>query len=801
MKYKVKQVRPISSKVDAAFNSKQVIKNCLLRGVLVLAIGHAISGEAADKTKKIHFDIPAKDLASALLVYSEATGIQLSYPQALVSDIKSQKVSGDYTAEQALQQLLNDSGISFQQVDADVIALTQSERTADSGSTTLKPMTVVGNVSPDSPSLTTPSLEQSQAKLKRVPGGTTVIDGERLKEGAALTVTDALAMAPGVYVGDSQAGIAGGSQISIRGSNVNSIFSPIRGIKVLRNGIPYTHATGSTDTESINLYAIDHIDIYRGANALEYGGSNLGGAINYITPTAYTADPLKVGMAWGTNGYVSPTVSGGKVFGNGFDAYGSFAYLNTDTTRENNEQEQFFGHGNAGYRWNDKQETRLYVDIQNHDYLSAGALTKQQIKENPHQNPNSWARTPTGFSLYRVDLKHSIQLDDGDQFDVGTYYSHKQYSFAYDFGVFQDLWQDAGVNWRHEINSHLFGLKNKVVWGGLSQWTFINDNNYTPNKTLLNNAERDRWLNVEGFMEDQLSLTDAFTLVAGVQLNYRDVNYERIVGYVANAARPSKQANQDFFNANPKLGFTWQATEDAQIYGNLSRSSEPTPLSDLANLFITPSRVAQTGSTVEIGTRGQKDRLKWDLAFYQAWLNNEYLIIPNPTNPTVFTAANANSTTLHTGVELGLESTLPLNLAASGDQVRLSGNYTWNNFRFENDAEYRDNQLPGTPEHVARLEALYQHPSGFYVGPNTQIVSTNWVDFKNTLSAKPYALLGARIGWDDGKHWKLYVDGRNLTDEHYASSVWVMANARGADWDKFNPGMTRSVFGGVEYRF
>lgn len=57
------------------------------------------------------------------------------------------------------------------------------------------------------------------------------------------------------------------------------------------------------------------------------------------------------------------------------------------------------------------------------------------------------------------------------------------------------------------------------------------------------------------------------------------------------------------------------------------------------------------------------------------------------------------------------------------------------------------------------------------------------------------------MGWDDGKHWKLFVDGRNLTDEHYASSVWVMGNANGADLEQFNPGATRSVFGGVEYRF
>ena len=108
--------------------------------------------------------------------------------------------------------------------------------------------------------------------------------------------------------------------------------------------------------------------------------------------------------------------------------------------------------------------------------------------------------------------------------------------------------------------------------------------------------------------------------------------------------------------------------------------------------------------------------------------------------------------------------------------------------------------MPAIPEHVARVEALYQHPSGFYIGPNAQIVSSNWVDFTNTLAARPYVLLNARMGWDDGKHWKVFVDGRNLTNEYYTASVYVTGNA-GADAALFNPGSTRTVFGGFEYRY
>jgi iron complex outermembrane receptor protein len=776
----------------------QTINGLVLASVLVVSPSAMAD---VDASAKRNYHISSGSLSSALSQFAGSAGILLSVDARMTDGKSSKGLDGEYTVEQGLQKLLAGSGL-VHAFNGNTVTLKVLEHQGQLDASTLSEVTVIDKISP---SLTTPSMTDSKAKLNRVPGGTTVIDGARIREGATVTVTDTLASAPGVYVGDATTGAAGPSRISIRGSDVNSTSGgPMRGLKVLRNGMPFTRANGAIDTQLINLYAIDHIDVYRGASALEYGGSNLGGALNFITPTGYTADPLKIGMIWGTNGHVNPTVSAARVFDNGFDVYGAFSYLDTNTTRKNNDQETSNGHGNIGYRWNENQETRLSFDIQENNFPVATGLTKQQIDINPRMNNNSFS-LGNHVKAHRSDLKHSVKLDNGDKFDVGAYYFNTQFDFDFTSGMNRDRWQDTGFNWRHEINGNLLGFKNRVIWGGLTQWMFINDWNYsTVNRQRgpLLNAERDKWLNVEGYMEDQLSLTDTFTLVAGLQLNYRKVDYERYEGYVASAARPSNQANKDFFVPSPKLGFTWEAAKNLQIYGNLSRSSEPPLLSNLSDVFLTPALDIQTANTVEIGTRGERDRLKWDLAFYQAWVNNEYLIIPSPPfGSRDFTATNANSTTLHRGIELGLETTVPVNAIAFGDQIRFSGNYTWNDFRFDNDRILGDNRLPAIPEHNARFEAVYQHPSGFYIGPNVQAVSSNWVDFANTLAAKPYALLGARMGWDDGKHWKIFVDGRNLNNEHFASAVWVMGNANGLDAAQFNVGATRQVFAGFEYRY
>ncbi|WP_434151327.1 TonB-dependent receptor domain-containing protein [Methylocaldum gracile subsp. desertum] len=783
--------------------------------VVIAAI--VVPAEASEKEKSHarHYAIAAQPLGDALTEFADQSDLKLVFDADLVRGPKSRGLSSTLTPEQGLDKLLDGTGFGYRFIGPGTVTIERlaqpaakpkiapaaAPQTRGSGddSVQLSTISVTGEAEPQS--LTTPSIEESREKLERVPGGTTLIEGERIREGAALTVNDALAYAPGVYVGDRTTGVAGGSRLSIRGSDVNSLISPIRGVKILRDGLPFTNANGASDIETIDLDAIQYIEVYRGANALEYGASNLGGAVNFVTPTGYTSDPLRVGMTLGTNGYVKPQISGGSVLGNGWDAFGSFSYIEFNGNRRHNEQELFYGYGNLGYRWNDRHETRLHVDVQDFDYEGVSAITKKQLKKNPHQNPSTGV-PPTGFPAYRVDLRHTMLLDDGDRFDVGAYYFNKDYSFSFsNFGFFRDAWQDAGFSWRHQINGHLFGLKNRVIWGGLAQWQWINDRDFNVvngKRGSLRSNERDEWNSVEAYVEDQLGLTDTFTLVLGGQVNYRKAAYEHRFGTLAGGL--PNQADQDFFNFNPKLGFTWQAMPEMQLYGNLSRSAEPPPLSNLADIFLTPRRVSQTGSTVEIGTRGGNERFKWDLAFYHAWLNNEILVVPNPQNPTVFTTTNAGNTQ-HTGIELGLESIVPLGLIASDDHIRLRGSYTWSNFHFDDDPVLKDNRLPGIPEHNARFEALYQHPGGFYIGPNVTAVSSNWVDFTNTLAADAYALLGARVGWDDGKHWKVFVDGRNLTNERYAASVFVTGDARGQDVAQFNPGATRMVFGGFEYRY
>lgn len=205
---------------------------------------------------------------------------------------------------------------------------------------------------------------------------------------------------------------------------------------------------------------------------------------------------------------------------------------------------------------------------------------------------------------------------------------------------------------------------------------------------------------------------------------------------------------------------------------------------------------AQTATSVDLGTRGTAGRASWDVVLYQAWIDDELLSqndgVGNPLG-----TVNAGKT-----IHAGIEAEFNLRFAAPGGSFALRQVYNWSRFRFDGDPVYGDNQLAGLPEHFVRADFLYERTSGFYGGPNVEWVPEKYpVDHANTLFADPYTLLGVKVGYRAKSGWAGFVEGKNLTDETYAATTGVLADARGRDSAQFLPGDGRSVFAGLEHRW
>ena len=113
---------------------------------------------------------------------------------------------------------------------------------------------------------------------------------------------------------------------------------------------------------------------------------------------------------------------------------------------------------------------------------------------------------------------------------------------------------------------------------------------------------------------------------------------------------------------------------------------------------------------------------------------------------------------------------------------------------------YGNNRLPGAPRHYMRAEVLYNHPSGFYAGPNVEWVpQAYFVDNANSVTTDAYALLNFKVGYDRGDGWSGYVEARNLFDTHYIASTSIAETANAAS-ALFEPGNGRAIYGGLRYR-
>ncbi|MDI7066281.1 hypothetical protein QMO17_34145, partial [Klebsiella pneumoniae] len=108
-------------------------------------------------------------------------------------------------------------------------------------------------------------------------------------------------------------------------------------------GIPTNQADGSGDYYQIDPIALQATEVYKGGNGLAYGSSTLGGAIDFLTPTAHTAvAPNILRLEGGSFGTVRSSAQFSRVVGP-LDFIGTFTVDHNDGFRQHSrgQYEQF----------------------------------------------------------------------------------------------------------------------------------------------------------------------------------------------------------------------------------------------------------------------------------------------------------------------------------------------------------------------------------------------------------------------------------------------------------------------------
>jgi iron complex outermembrane recepter protein len=290
-----------------------------------------------------------------------------------------------------------------------------------------------------------------------------------------------------------------------------------------------------------------------------------------------------------------------------------------------------------------------------------------------------------------------------------------------------------------------------------------------------------------------LNLTKDFTLIAGLQ--YTNARRKSVDEFIR-PATGDQGYDARYSGYSPKLGVLYQLQPQVQLFANVSRSFEPPSFGEL-NLTVSDALKAQRGTTFEIGTRGNSEFVDWDIAIYEARLDNELLQVGINGSPFATLTTNADKT-IHRGLELGLTARLPFNLESRSS-------YLVNDFKLDGDATFANSRLPGIQRQLLRSELLYRGNhllNGFYFGPTIEWSPERYnVDFAETLYADNYFLWGLKAGQKVNAHWSWFLEGRNLANQKYAASTGISRNLNGADTATFLPGDGRTAYMGVTWTY
>jgi iron complex outermembrane receptor protein len=633
---------------------------------------------------------------------------------------------------------------------------------------------------------TAPGEGAARAEASRVPGGADVVSANDYADGRASTFADVFAFSPGVFT-QPRFG-AEEARLSIRGSGLQRTFH-MRGIYLLQDGVPITLADGGGDFQAVEPLALAYTEVRRGANALEHGGTTLGGSINFISPSGHDGGGLRPRLEGGSFGYRRALVSAGDVLGNS-DYFVSVSAYEQEGYRDWSQQQNGRFFGNLGLRLGARAETRFFASAVHSDSQLPGSLTKAQLDSNDEQaNASSLAgRQKRDYDLYRLANRTVIDFDGG-ALEITAGYSYKDL-FHPIFQVVQQRSNDYNVGVRFITENRLAEFSNRLVVGIAPSWNRVNDDRFvniagTRGASTASSDQRSR--NLTAYLEDHFDLDPQWTLVAGLQWTDSNRRYEDF--FLSNG---NQSLDASYSRVSPKLGFLWQGARDWTIYGNVSDSFEPPSFGELSGGPGVDLLDAQRARTVELGTRGKTGRLQWDASVYSARVRDELLGLNGPGGQPLGTV-NAPRT-VHQGLELGARVLITQRLA-------WQSSYLWSDFRFDDNASYGDNALPGIPEHFYRGELTWAANDGYFVSLNTEWSPRRYaVDMAHTLFADAYALVGLKAGRNLSAGLSWFVEGRNLADRTYAATTGVIADARGLDAAQFLPGDGRAVYAGVSWK-
>jgi iron complex outermembrane receptor protein len=253
----------------------------LLKGCFAIMFAAIATTPATAQARIYHFDIANQTLPQALRIYGEVSGQEIIFTEELVSNKSTASLKGDYTAQAALDKLLQGTGLVAARSASGAVMIRKAGERASSSS--LQPPVDA----PPSRNISGPSAEASLAEIivtaqkraenvRDVPISIIVVSADDLAKRNITSIDDLATAVPGLSI-DSD-----GYQrrIAIRGvSNVFGATGGLTGVYLDEADVTSTAA----NQLSLATYDLSRVEVLRGPQGTLYGEGSVGGTVRFIT--------------------------------------------------------------------------------------------------------------------------------------------------------------------------------------------------------------------------------------------------------------------------------------------------------------------------------------------------------------------------------------------------------------------------------------------------------------------------------------------------------------------------------------
>lgn len=640
--------------------------------------------------------------------------------------------------------------------------------------------------------------------LDSVPAAISVVERPEIQDARpTVSLDEPLNRVPGVFVQNS-GNFAQDFRVQIRGFGTRAGFGT-REIKVLVDGLPETLPDGQTNFDSVDLDAIERIEVLRSPASSLYGNAS-GGVIQMFTEDGPETPGASLRLSGGSYDMQKYVLKGGGRAG-AARLFVQASYFSLDGYRDHSRTQSTIVNGKLAYDVGpDTTVTLLLNGVDSPLADDPGALTRQEANNNPRQ-----ARP------LNVLQNAGETVQQGRLGVVATHRLSVGALSAYAYGVYRDFDSSLpipasvppvqggivtfyrfspGGGMQYAVTSPLLAWTQQFTAGVDVQYQDDDRRrfqNLRGQRGTLGLEQREQVTSVGPYIQEQVFITDALELSAG--LRYDSVYYNVDVEVPPDS---SDSGSQTLDAWSPAGGVRYTLLPSVTLFANIGTAFQVPTTTEFANpagAGFNPDLGPQKAISYEIGARHESARLQAGLAAFFLNLRDELVPyeLPDQSERTFFRNAGRSQ---RYGLELDWQAFLLPSLRWTSAITWIHAEYTDYTTPAGN---FAGNIEPGIPPFQMYNELLYTHSSGVFAAFEAFAVNSYFVDDANLFSSPGYGLLTLRGGYErtfGNVSIAPFVGFNNLLDANYDGTVRLNAAL-----DRFfEPAPGFNVYGGVVVR-